>query len=217
MSAQRMWNIGESIQFARETLMPDEGMSMRELSKRSGISTAQISRIESGAVTKPAANTIVALARALEVHPYPLLILAGHIDANEARERLGVLLAEGTRLADAWTKQGVEDDHDYLGEWGAILRDRGSSIEDLQAVAAQAFVLSRVDRDASDALLELGGNQPGTEDLREAATLWHELTPDRRARVLDFLRDQVTLSQADRGASLERRADTTPGDRQHAI
>src|SRR5436309_2365871 len=58
------------------------GLSMRGLARRSGLSAAQVSRIEAGEVERPVAETLVKLAKAL--------------DRDEARERVA---AEPRRTA----------------------------------------------------------------------------------------------------------------------
>ena len=54
-------------------------LSMRELARRSGLSAAQISRIEAGEVERPVAETLVRLAKALGRDAQLLLVFAGHI------------------------------------------------------------------------------------------------------------------------------------------
>ncbi len=63
-------------------------LSMRGLARRSGLSAAQISRIEAGEVERPAAETLVKLAKALDRDPQLLLVFAGHIRGTRARQLL---------------------------------------------------------------------------------------------------------------------------------
>lgn len=56
-------------------------MSITELSKRSNISIAQISRIESGKRKAPRPETIKKLAEALEIPYEVLMVKAGYLDA----------------------------------------------------------------------------------------------------------------------------------------
>jgi transcriptional regulator with XRE-family HTH domain len=63
-------------------------LSMRELARRSGLSTAQISRIEAGGVERPVAETLVRLAKALGRDAQLLLVFAGHIRGARAQELL---------------------------------------------------------------------------------------------------------------------------------
>src|SRR5213592_1454637 len=64
------------------------GLSMRGLARRSGLSAAQISRIEAGEVERPAAETLVKLAKALDRDAQLLLVFAGHIRGARARQLL---------------------------------------------------------------------------------------------------------------------------------
>jgi len=64
------------------------GLSMRGLARRSGLSAAQISRIEAGEVERPVAETLVKLAKALDRNAQLLLVFAGHIKGARARQLL---------------------------------------------------------------------------------------------------------------------------------
>ena len=72
--------LGETIRRAREGF----GFSIRELGRRTGVSAAQLSRIEAGQVEQPSIDTLVAVARGLDRNPKPLLIVSGHIGRDEA-------------------------------------------------------------------------------------------------------------------------------------
>jgi transcriptional regulator with XRE-family HTH domain len=63
-------------------------LSMRGLARRSGLSAAQVSRIEAGEVERPAAETLVKLAKALDRDAQLLLVFAGHIRGARARQLL---------------------------------------------------------------------------------------------------------------------------------
>jgi transcriptional regulator with XRE-family HTH domain len=62
------------------------GLSMRGLARRSGLSAAQVSRIEAGEVERPVAETLVKLAKALDRDAQLLLVFAGHIRGARARQ-----------------------------------------------------------------------------------------------------------------------------------
>jgi transcriptional regulator with XRE-family HTH domain len=90
------------------------GISMRGLARRSGLSAAQISRIEAGEVERPAAETLVKLAKALDRDAQLLLVFAGHIRGARARQLLRQAieaLAEPGRAehADALARLEAED------------------------------------------------------------------------------------------------------------
>ena len=63
-------------------------LSMRELARRSGLSAAQISRIEAGEVERPVAETLVRLAKALGRDAQLLLVFTGHIRGARAQQLL---------------------------------------------------------------------------------------------------------------------------------
>ena len=63
-------------------------LSMRELARRSGLSAAQISRIEAREVERPVAETLVRLAKALGRDAQLLLVFAGHIRGARAQQLL---------------------------------------------------------------------------------------------------------------------------------
>ena len=70
--------VGKTIKNAREGF----GVSIRELARQAGVSAAQISRIEAGAVDQPSIDTLVGIARALDRNPKPLLIVSGTEDGD---------------------------------------------------------------------------------------------------------------------------------------
>jgi transcriptional regulator with XRE-family HTH domain len=97
-------------------------LSMRGLARRSGLSAAQISRIEAGEVERPAAETLVKLAKALDRDAQLLLVFAGHIGGARARQLLREAveaLPEPGRAeqADALARLEAEDERERrLGE-----------------------------------------------------------------------------------------------------
>src|SRR4051812_46767279 len=72
------------------------GLSLRRLAKTSGVSLAQLSRIESGQVTRPSIEALWALAPAINCHPTFLLVLAGHLRGDEARAAMRDVLEKAT-------------------------------------------------------------------------------------------------------------------------
>src|ERR1700730_2838317 len=64
------------------------GLSMRGLARRSGLSAAQVSRIEAGEVERPVAETLVKLAKALDRDAQLLLVFSRHIRGARARQFL---------------------------------------------------------------------------------------------------------------------------------
>jgi transcriptional regulator with XRE-family HTH domain len=110
------------------------GLSMRGLARRSGLSAAQVSRIEAGEVERPVAETLVKLAKALDRDAQLLLIFAGHIRGARARQLLRQAieaLPEPGRVehADALARLEAE------GEREQRLREE---LADAEAALAQA-------------------------------------------------------------------------------
>src|SRR6266511_4984630 len=92
-------------------------LSMRGLARRSGLSAAQISRIEAGEVERPVAETLVKLAKALDRDAQLLLVFAGHIRGARARQLLRQAieaLPEPGRAeqADALARLEAEDERE---------------------------------------------------------------------------------------------------------
>ena len=110
------------------------GLSMRGLARRSGLSAAQVSRIEAGEVERPAAETLVKLAKALDRDAQLLLVFAGHIRGARARQLLRQAIEAlpepgGAEHADALARLEAE------GECEGRLRDE---LADAEAVLVKA-------------------------------------------------------------------------------
>src|SRR2546430_5441063 len=113
------------------------GLSMRGLARRSGLSAAQVSRIEAGEVERPVAETLVKLAKALDRDAQLLLVFAGHIRGARARQ----LLREAV---EALPEQGRAEQADSLarleaeGEREHRLREELADAEAALATARRA-------------------------------------------------------------------------------
>src|SRR5438874_1694545 len=106
------------------------GLSMRGLARRSGLSAAQVSRIEAGEVERPVAETLVKLAKALDRDAQLLLVFAGHIRGARARQLLREAieaLPEPGRAdhADALARLGAEDDRERRLREELVEAERG--------------------------------------------------------------------------------------------
>src|SRR5438874_13788847 len=93
------------------------GLSMRGLARRSGLSAAQVSRIEAGEVERPVAETVVKLAKALDRDAQLLLVFAGHSRGARARQLLRQALGAlpepgGAEHADALARLEAEDERE---------------------------------------------------------------------------------------------------------
>ena len=133
-------------------------LSMRGLARRSGLSAAQISRIEAGEVERPAAETLVKLAKALDRDAQLLLVFAGHISGARARQLLRQAieaLPEPGRAeqADALARLEAEDEREQR------LREE---LADAEAMAqrdldeARERVAAEPLREAEERLREVG-------------------------------------------------------------
>src|SRR5436190_12367951 len=120
------------------------GLSMRGLARRSGLSAAQVSRIEAGEVERPVAETLVKLAKALDRDAQLLLVFAGHIRGARARQLLREAieaLPEPGRAdhADALARLGAEDERERR------LREELTQAEQALAKAQQDLEAARLE------------------------------------------------------------------------
>src|ERR1700674_4187860 len=117
-------------------------LSMRGLARRSGLSAAQISRIEAGEVERPVAETLVKLAKALDRDAQLLLVFSGHIRGARARQLLREAieaLPEPGRVerADALARLEAEDEREQR------LREELAEVESALAEAQQGLDKAR--------------------------------------------------------------------------
>jgi transcriptional regulator with XRE-family HTH domain len=139
-------------------------LSMRGLARRSGLSAAQISRIEAGEVEQPAAETLVRLAKALDRDAQLLLVFAGHIRGARARQLLREAieaLPEPGRAehANALARLEAEDEREHR------LREELADAE---------RTLATVQRDLDEARFEVAESKR-TKRLPEAQERFREV------------------------------------------
>jgi transcriptional regulator with XRE-family HTH domain len=174
---------------------------MRELARRSSVSAAQISRIEAGEVREPSVSTLVDLARGLERNPRPLLIVAGRMNRTEAlavlrpmfRPRVGETydLNVDSELVEEWEFRGREA---ALAHARAVIDDPDATLERLQELAAEVFLTTDTEEtEWADSWLE-GLARTGQPDIDELIGCFAELDPARRAKVLEYAREQRELA-----------------------
>lgn len=164
---------------------------MRGLAAEAGLSPAQISRLESGQVHQPAAETLVSISRALSLNPMPLLILAGHIPNNEARGWLLNIIQPGSEVYIDWEGANPLSVIDAR----RVLEDPDSQLEDIHHLAFDLFVgepMVETEWEPSLALLGVAGTDPV---VRTLISLVGQMTRERRKRVIAFAEDQVVLSR----------------------
>jgi transcriptional regulator with XRE-family HTH domain len=200
--------LGETIRRAREGF----GFSIRELGRRAGVSAAQLSRIEAGHVEQPSIETLVAVARALDRNPTPLLIVSGHIGRDEALATLRPMFREhhaaeydpdvDSELVDDWAHGWQE----RLDEARSLLAQDEPDEQALRALAADVFVTYETEETMwwgsflGPLLAEHGG-----EELHEHVRLLLALPLERRAKVTDYAQEQVRLADLDAGHGISAR------------
>jgi transcriptional regulator with XRE-family HTH domain len=140
-------------------------LSMRGLARRSGLSAAQISRIEAGEVERPAAETLVRLAKALDRDAQLLLVFAGHIRGARARqllrEAIEVLPEPGrAEHADALARLEAEDEreHRLREELADAEKALAKAQQDLDEIRFEVADTTRTKRlpEAQERLREVG-------------------------------------------------------------
>lgn len=188
-----------------------DGLTIRELARRAGISHTQVSRLESGEVTKPSREVLVAIGKGLDRNPIPLLILAGHYDEEEAVEALKPMFREDAELPNAWPDTSVwtvEEADDFLYD-----PDLGHDIEELMLLAADVFAVPETDETLWDPsyLLAAARGEDAWHLQRFMAT-WRYLDSELRARWLDYglkLRQIADLDYRVEVEDLQRKLDAT--------
>lgn len=169
-----------------------ENLSIRQLALRAGVSPSQVSRIEAGQVTKPSHEVLIALARALNRNPLPLLIVAGHITGADAQRDLRRLFREGAELPDEWGDWASFS----LGEVGELLEAAAPSDEQLRRLAADVFIVQEtVETLWNDADQLVAARGTDAETLREVIGILRSVRGERREQWLEH------------GRALERLAD----------
>lgn len=167
------------------------GQSLRRLAKSSGVSPAQLSRLEAGQVEQPSITTLLALAPALNFHPTVLLILGGQLRGEQAREEL-------RRLFDSAEEHFArEHGEEELPRLQAELEEAATD-EQFRELAQYAFTLSATEVDWPAALTTvLPANAPDSDLLSQLISAWPQLTPDRRWRLVELVRDMKQASRED--------------------
>jgi len=140
-------------------------LSMRGLARRSGLSAAQISRIEAGEVERPAAETLVKLAKALDRDAQLLLVFAGHIRGARARQLLRQAIEAlpepgKAEHADALARLEAEDEREQRlrEELADAERALAKAQQDLDEARSEAADTKRTKRlpEAHKRLREVG-------------------------------------------------------------
>ena len=133
------------------------GLSMRGLARRSGLSAAQVSRIEAGEVERPVAETLVKLAKALDRDAQLLLVFAGHIRGARARQ----LVREAI---EALPEPGRAEHADALGPLEA---EAGREHRLQKELADAEGALAEAERDLDEARARMAAEKPPLRAARE--------------------------------------------------
>jgi transcriptional regulator with XRE-family HTH domain len=175
------------------------GMSIRRLARRAGVSAAQISRIEAGHVLKPSREILVALGKALNRNPLPLLVLAGHLTGADAQRALRPLFREGAELTEVW------------GNWANWpldvvrhrLQDPEATEDEIRLIAADVFSVQESDETLWDDSYALAlGRGIDAAELRELMGIWRYIG-ERRAQFLEYGRNLRHLADLEYLADAE--------------
>jgi transcriptional regulator with XRE-family HTH domain len=160
-------------------------LSMRGLARRSGLSAAQISRIEAGEVERPAAETLVRLAKALDRDAQLLLVFAGHIRGARARQ----LLREAI---EALPEPGRAEQADALARLEAE-DEREQRLREELAEAERALAKTQ----------HAAGGQVAAEPLREARERLRELGMLAQRRAVEVAAKRRQFERLDDAQSEE--------------
>ncbi len=174
-------------------------LSMRGLARRSGLSAAQISRIEAGEVERPVAETLVKLAKALDRDAQLLLVFAGHIRGARARQLLRQAIEAlpepgKAEHADALARLEAEDEREQR------LREELADAERALAKAQQELDKARSEAAATKQTKRL---PDAREWLREVGTLAQDCAVEvaqkrRRLEQLDDAQSEEVCAFAGR-------------------
>jgi transcriptional regulator with XRE-family HTH domain len=167
------------------------GLSMRALARRSGLSAAQISRIEAGEVERPVAETLVKLAKALDRDAQLLLVFGGHIRGARARQLLRQAIEappEPGRAehAEALVRLEAEDERERR------LREELAEAERVLATAQQDLDEARFERERLTAV-----------PLREARKRLREVGVLAQRRAVEVAEKRRQFEQLDAAPSEE--------------
>jgi transcriptional regulator with XRE-family HTH domain len=165
---------------------------MRALARRSGLSAAQVSRIEAGEVERPVAETLVKLAKALDRDAQLLLVFAGHIRGARARQLLrqaiqGLPEPGSAEHAEALARLEAEDEREHR------LREELADAEG---------ALAKVQRDLDEARFEVADSKR-TKHLPEAHERLREVGMLAQGRAVEVAQKRRRFEQLDDAQSEE--------------
>lgn len=180
-----------------------EGLSIREVARRAGIASSQVSRIEKGEIASPEARTLKAIAAALGRPSLPLAVLATGPGAwgEELLYSTSVERELLERETGRWTHEEVDDLLDQIvTELDAVGREK------ISRYAHDLFVYITLGSHAESTSFAEDLNTTEFEPLMRA---WVGLTDQRRKLVLGYAAEQAALSELDRLGSNPQRVRLT--------
>ena len=166
-------------------------LSMRGLARRSGLSAAQVSRIEAGEVERPVAETLVKLAKALDRDAQLLLVFAGHIRGARARQLL-------RQAIEALPEPGRAEYADALARLEAE-DERERRLREELAEAERALTEAQQDLDEA----RFKGNRVAAEPLREAHERLREVGMLAQRGAVEVAEKRREVDQLDNAESEE--------------
>jgi transcriptional regulator with XRE-family HTH domain len=167
------------------------GLSIRNLARASGVSPAQINRMRAGQAS-PTRETLVRIARALDRNPNLLLVASAHLEGQEARDVLRPVFRDGSEHVEVWKWQNRGEDVEQARR---AIEDPSTDSDTLAELALEVFL----DEESEDNLWHdpfLGSVVEGPDSplIREVLRNWAYLSPERKRRVADYVRDQANLA-----------------------
>ena len=196
-----MTPVTESNELAQLLTAARGNLPMRELARRSGLSAAQISRIEAGNVETPTIETLTSLSRALDRDPQLLLVALGRISSDEA---VGLVLRAFSQLGSSAAQYlreargQVEYAHQRVRQ---LDKHRGALLNDWQVLAGQHDVLRAESAELEDEIESYRASEELNEDSDAIAGLREE-AEECQARLDEVLRDLEAIDR--RGADLRQ-------------
>ena len=138
---------------------------------------------------QPSITTLLALAPALNFHPTVLLVLGSQLRGEQARVEL-------RRLFDS-AEEYFAQDHDEQ-ELPRLRRklEAAATDEDFRLLAMTAYTTPAKEVDWPAALTTvLPADVPDSDLLGQLIAAWSQLTPDRRWRLVELVRDMKQASR----------------------
>jgi len=166
-------------------------MSIRELARLSDVSPAQVNRLRAAQVERPSLDTLVRIARALGRNPNLLFVASEHVPPEEAREMLLRVFRDRSEQIEVWKWLGRD-----VTETRAMLTDPATSDSEIRELALEIFLGPESEENLwSDPYLGSVVSGEDASAIRELLQQWVFLSPSRKQKVVDYVRDQADLAR----------------------